>query len=243
MTETPRKQTANGGFTLLEILVATIISGFVALTAVASLQAVIRSRDKIDASIETAAELNFAVRMISDDLRNIARDSGDDGCNLVGVLMPLEDMASANLTVQAVRRGKARSDQPESDVYEVEYYLVTDEAKSQLMRRVWPYPDDQDEPAGILSAIADNVTAFDITYYDGVSWESEWPEDMTQLPHLVKVTLAAQGPEQKQAIRRSVLLSFPRRPGRTIEPSADIDATEENDEDSENESDDNEEQE
>ena len=235
MTEArTNRQSPNAGFTLLEILVATIISGFVALTAAASLQAVIRSRDKIDASIEATAELNLAIRMIGDDLRNIARNRGNDNCNLVGALMPLEDMASTNLKVQAVRRSKARPDQPEGDVYEVEYYLLTDEAKSQLMRRVWPYPDAEDEPAGILSAIADNLTGFDISYYDGEAWENEWPEDMTQLPHLVKVTLAARTPEQRQTIRRSVLVNFPRRPGRTIEPRANIDATEENDEDTEN---------
>ena len=228
MTRPPRDTRIHKrGFTMLEILVATIISAFVALTAVASLQTVISSRDKIDANINAAAELNCAAQMISDDLRNIARKTGDGGCNLLGVLIPLDGTISTNLTVQAVNRIKARPEQAEGDVYEVEYYLTLNDDKPQLMRRVWPYPNAEDDPGGILTCIAEHVISFDVSYYDGDGWQREWPDDMTELPHLVEVMLAAELPDYKKTVRRGVLVNFPRRPGRAIEPSTDIDATDE----------------
>ena len=212
------------GFTLLEILVATIISAFVALTAAAALQAVISSRNKIDTNIHSAAELNFAVNMISDDLRNLARKTTDDDCPIVGTLMPLQDTIATNLTIQTINRIKARPDQVEGDLYEIEYYLAINEDRPQLMRRVWPHPNREHEPGGILTCIAENIVNFSVGYYDGDTWHSEWPEDMTDLPHLVEFTLAARIPDHKQSIRRSVLINFPRRPNRVIEPSIDLDA-------------------
>ena len=223
------RHTRTPGFTLLEILIATIISAFVALTALASLQAVTKSRDKIDTSINVAAELNFAARMIANDLRNVARTSGS--ANLIGIAPPIEDVPAAHLIVQTVNRAKARPGLPENDIYEVEYFIRTneeeeeeEEEQSQLMRRIWPNPNRDDEPAGIMSCIAENITEFRFAYYDGQEWLTEWPESMTELPHLVELTLSAHYPHRKNTLRCSILVSFPRRPGPAIAPSPDIGA-------------------
>lgn len=224
------------GFTLLEVLVATIISAFVALTAVASLQAVVSSRNKIDANVEVAAELNFVARMINGDLQNVARRASGR-CNIVGVMQFSETTLIKHLTIRTINRVKARPSQAEGDVYEVEYYLLGDEEKSRLMRRVWPYPNNEGAPGGILTCIAENITGFDVRYYDGLAWWNEWGEDTTELPHLVEVVLVAELPGTKKVVRQGVLVGFARRPGQAIEPSTDIGHAEE---DSESESETNE---
>ena len=84
------------------------------------------------------------------------------------------------------------------------------------MRRVFPNPQDSDEPHGVLTAIAENIAVLEIRYFDGEEWDIEWPEEMMQLPELVEVNMATQKPGQKEMVKNSFVVSFGRWPaGRT----------------------------
>ena len=91
-------------------------------------------------------------------------------------------------------------DEPEGDVYEVEYYLVKDEEKSSLMRRLWPNPDEVSTPGGILSVIAEDVNSFVVRYFDGEQWQMEWPIESRRLPAMVRVNIASGQMEQQKVV-------------------------------------------
>lgn len=178
------------GFTLVEVLIASMIGAFIMIVAVGALKAVSVSAKIVDNNIDTISELRFASNRIATDLINIYRDKNFENTRLVGNLEETADGLFCMLTFYTVGRAKARRGQPEGDVYEVEYFLQKDEDKSLLMRRLWPNPDKNSEPGGLLTVIAEDIDVFIVRYFDSEGWQMEWPEQMNSFPDLVEVTLA-----------------------------------------------------
>jgi len=180
------------GFTLVEVLVASTIGSFIALVAVGSLRVIIGGSEAVEDNINSAAEVRFAANMIAKDLTNFYRDEDYSNTRFIGTVEDLDDGTSTSYIVfYTLGRTKARVDQPEGDIYEVEYYLTKDEEESALMRRLWPNPHEELEPGGILTVIAENIEVFNIQYFDGEEWADEWPEEIQSLPQLAEITMVA----------------------------------------------------
>lgn len=188
------------GFTLAEVLVASTISAFITLVAVGALKAVSDSAQVVDRTSETGAELRFAARMLARDLANLYRDQDPRSMRLVGASQTADGSGGpVFLRFYAVGRTKARAGRPEGDVYDVEYILRPDAEmdltgemdSSTLYRRLWPNPDREREPGGVLTPIAEGIDVFLLRFFDGKQWTSDWPEQMQSIPALIEVTLAA----------------------------------------------------
>ena len=185
----------SSGFTLVEVLVASTIGVFIALVAAGAMRTMTASNDAIDQNINTAAEVRFAAGMLARDLQNFYRNDTIANTRFIATVEQLDGgISTPCLIFYTASRIKARADQPEGDIYEVEYYLAQEEDKSMLMRRAWPNPSTELEPGGMLTAIAEDIEVFDVQYYDGEQWVYEWPEDMQSIPKLVQVTLVAKSP-------------------------------------------------
>jgi len=204
------------GFTLVEVLVASMIGTFIALVAVSTLRAVTASAEMVDNSASTAAEVRFASSMLSRDLTNLYRDRDLKKSKLIGFVEDTKEGPVSSLSFYTVGRTKARIDQPEGDVYEVEYYLQKKEEKRALMRRLWPNPDKDALPGGMLTAIADDIDVFEVRYFDGEEWQVEWPEEMKSLPELVEVTIGAMRQSKADTVFESFIVNFPRSPWRRV---------------------------
>ena len=205
------------GFTLLEMLVAAVIGAFIALVAVGSLRAVTEAKEQVNSNIAISDELRFAVRMLSEDLANFYRDSDIESMKLQGTLEASTDNSVTSLTMYTICTRKARLDQPEGDIYEVQYFLLSQDDRSSLMRRVCPIvgiEEDELTQGGMLTTIAESIAGFQVRYYDGYSWLSEWSlETEGALPELLEVTLIASesmSPQQGDASTKSFIVNFPR---------------------------------
>jgi len=201
------------GFTLVEVLVASVIGVFVALVAVGTLKAISVSAEMVGNNIEAAAEVRFASKRIAADLLNLYRDKNVRKTKLVGTVSQTRAGGVTCLTLYTVGRVRARVGQPEGDVYEVEYYLLRDEGKSALMRRLWPNPDEDASPGGILTVIAEDIDVFAVRFFDGKEWQMEWPEEMESLPELVEVKIAAKPRGRADAPMGSFVVNFARFAG------------------------------
>ena len=73
------------GFTLIEIMVASIIAAFIALTAVAALRTVTAGRDKINQNIDAAAEIRYVAALLRKDLANLYRDRNFQNTKFIGL--------------------------------------------------------------------------------------------------------------------------------------------------------------
>lgn len=215
------------GFTLVEIMLASVIGVFVALVAVGTLKAISASAEMVDSNVEAAAEVRFASKRIATDLLNLYRDTNPKNSRLVGSVEETESGVVSYLTFYTVGRVKARIDEPEGDVYEVEYYLLKDEEKSVLMRRLWPNPDEGTEPGGILSVLAEDIDVFEVRYFDGEDWQVEWPEEMESVPELVEVNIATGQPDSGNAIMESFVVNFARAAGTQVVTTEESESEEE----------------
>jgi len=202
------------GFTLVEVLVASTITGFIALVAVGALSAITSSSDKMKESINRSAEIRFAATTLLRDFVNLYRDQEQDNMQFIAMGEAAGEGASSYLLFYTLSRAKARPDEPEGEVYEVEYYLQQEEEKSALMRRMWPNPDKEtSEPGGILTAIAEDVAIFEVKFFDGEEWGYEWPEEMENLPQLVEVTIVGEQTRPGMPVVETFLFNFERSVG------------------------------
>ncbi len=198
------------GFTLIEVMIASTIGAFISLVAVGTLKAVIFSNDMVGQNIESSSEIRFAANLIEKDLINFYNPANFTDTLMVGSYEELAEYNTALITFYTVNRTKARYDQPESDIYEVEYYLEKKGDESALVRRFRPNPDPNMETLGIQTTIAENIESFEIGYYDGETWYVDWPEDMTTAPHLVEVAIVATPLGKGLPVTESFLVNFTR---------------------------------
>jgi len=205
------------GFTLVEVMVASTIGAFISLVAVGTLKAVIASNEHVDININTASEVRFASNMIAKDLVNIYRDEDIQNTKFIGTVEDQTEYSTSDLIFYTNNRTKARATEPEGDIYEVEYYLIKNEETSSLMRRIWPNPNDEFEPGGILTTISENIDLFEIRYFDGEEWYAEWPEDMETLPDMIEVNIVAKPQNGGIPIMESFIVNLTRSVASTVE--------------------------
>lgn len=209
------------GFTLLEILVATVITAFVAMVAVSTLRAITVGREKLEDHSDSAAELCYVAHLIKRDLRHLHRDADRKNIKLVGTLRETDGQQSSHLLLYTVNSVRARAEGIEGDLYEVEYVLQQDDDRTALMRRLCPNPEKEDETGGLLMALSENIVGFDINYYDGKEWQRQWPEEQTALPKMMDVTLTIQLTHEQRTMQESFLVTFSRWPqGKPETPQA-----------------------
>lgn len=192
-------------------MVASTIGVFIALVAVGALRAITASSGMVDRNINAAAEVRFAAQMIARDLENFYKDDNIENTKFIGTV---EDLEGGNYTSYLIfytlGRVKARADQPEGDLYEVEYYLMQEGETMSLMRRLWPNPSEELEPGGILTVIAENIATFNVQYFDGEEWSEEWPEEMQALPDLVSISIAARQSDRTNPPSESIIVNLTR---------------------------------
>jgi type II secretion system protein J len=191
--------------------VASTIGVFIAMVAVGALRAIIASAEMVDRNINAAAEVRFAANMIARDLQNLYNNDDIENTKFIGTVEPLErDNYTSYLVFYTIGRTKARIDQPEGDLYEVEYYLMQQGETMVLMRRLWPNPNKELEPGGILTIIAEDIAAFEVQYFDGEEWSDEWPEEMQALPDLVAVSIASKQSGRSNPPIESIIVNLAR---------------------------------
>ncbi len=220
------------GFTLLEILVASVITTLIMVTAVSALRSVTRSRNKLDNITTAKSELRFAADMIRRDLANIYRETKPDPKmrdfrllrgRMIESETDIDAPPTCSLTLFTTTRTAVRNGQPESDIVQVEYILrqnledkdaevaTQNQGRSRLLRRTLPNPFAQKTSQGTLTALADNIVGFKVRYMAGNKnqWQESW-NSKTKLPDLVEIALAAQVPNSRKIIKNSFLVNFPR---------------------------------
>lgn len=202
------------GFTLVEIIVALIIGAFVALVAIGTLRVVSLNAATVDNTIESRGNIRFAAETIKKDLINLHRGSRQQ-TKLIGIFKEMDSRVTFTLCIYTVSRTKARISQPEGDVYEVEYFLKNYDEKSILIRRLWPYPDEESEPGGVLTEMAEGIDVLEIKFFDGENWVEEWTEDMQTLPELVEVVVGTWQGTGKDFISETFIVNYSKDTGQT----------------------------
>lgn len=204
----------SSGFTLLEVILASTLTAFVAMVAVAGLRSVSATRQTVDRAWAAADSLRYAAERIERDLASVVRGQGaifegQAADSAMGLPM--------SLRMRVYQTDPARPQAIESDLYEVEYTLLRSEDNILFIRRICPLVgvevDPEETAGGILTVLSESIVDFQVRYFNGTEWLEEW-ERYTELPRLVLVTLAAA--EKSEDSTAAASQSAPRLLTRTI---------------------------
>lgn len=199
-----------GGFTLVELLVAATVAVMIATAAVMMLTGVSSARQRVDRQREIQQQARTAVAAVASALRNAHRPIDRDEALLEGLDDWMGELPRDRVRLWSVSRRTIRAGQPESDVREVELFVLdpqTGESPA-LMRRVDPTRNVEPDGGGVLERVADDVVGLNLSYHDGVQWRDQWTSETDGWPVAVKVELIVDpGAYEAGAMQDPVLVS------------------------------------
>ncbi len=193
------------GITLVELIVALIITALIASAAAATVSQMVKSRN---AAAERRAAFQRAERAgmyLLADLREIARDA-----DLVHSRVMVSQSGGNSeilLLVRGERTVRGIDGLPEGADFEVQYRV---DPQGRLMRRIDPSLDEAIDGGGIVTTVAEGVGSLSIAASDGESWLEVWDSDTDGLPHAVRIVVQASAPtggagRQRSAAYRGVI--------------------------------------
>jgi len=209
----PRRRTRRWGglghsrlrraFTLLEMLLALLISTLVVIGSLSAVRTLTAARENVEGRLQRIGEAQHALEQIVAALANVRRDPTSDEPVLVGRPAGRRELGDRiNLLVIDDRR--ARPEGPESDQYEMSFSLA------QLPGRTWPVLlcrkdhafDDHPDEGGVATVVAEGIVGLTFQYYTGAEWENEWSKLRPGPPEAVRITVTAVRTDGPPANRR-----------------------------------------
>jgi general secretion pathway protein J len=188
------------GFTLLEVLLAMVVTAFVAVLAYSALSTAIAAAEVQEANAKRMTEIQQLVSLIERDLRHSVERSvvdayGDRQAAFSGGRLD-------DFWLRLTRRGWDNpTEQRRAQLQRVRYVLDGE----QLWREYWPVLDRSDEQAGMQRLLLlDGISQADIEFLNpadqgaeqselGGVWQSRWSEQQTGLPLAVEFSLTING--------------------------------------------------
>lgn len=177
------------GFTLIEVLVSIAIFASLSVAAYQVVSQIQRSNQLSQERTERLNELQRTMVMMDNDFRQIAlRRTRTDGEEPAEQLIFWSDylLDSDAKGVMFARLGWHNPQQqfPRGEVTKVGYRL-----KGGTLQRIWwRYPDTPVGQEGIVTPLLTQVESFDLRFYDGSQWQSDW-DSSDSLPKAVSVVL------------------------------------------------------
>lgn len=170
-THTPHPR--NHGFTLVELLVALLIFGILAMLAYGGLDTVIQSRDHTSAELKRLRQVQITFSQMQRDIEQLAARDGRDA--LGGKLLRLSagQTTDTDLLMQYTRTGwRNPAEQPRGYLQRIAWRLEDDK----LYRMSWPYVDRAFDDQATSTLLIDHVSDVKIRFLDGEKqWHDLWP--------------------------------------------------------------------
>jgi len=182
------------GFTLVELIVASVVAAMLAGAITITTQGIMKSRNRSQTR-QAAYESVYAVTQImardvsnlvrSSDLKSVILRVEDDETELAG--WERDKLLIFNQDLRPVRTGE--DVEPEDGVYEVEYRLDPDDALTGVLwRRRDPRPDEFYDGGGVAVPLATGLMALEIEAFDGTEWLEEYDSDVYGIPYAIRIT-------------------------------------------------------
>ncbi|MFN7021027.1 MAG: type II secretion system protein GspJ [Phycisphaerales bacterium] len=208
-------------FTLVELIVASVILAIVAGAATLTVVQAMKSRERAGAAGEAFGRANIAAQRIAADAQSALRDA-DLNYGKVAIIRggPAGgDSAGLLLFTHQDRPVRGSVESPESDEYEVQYRLEQGVSANgvpsrtfTLWRRADPVPDDYVDAGGVAVPVVDGVVSLRIDAYDGSVWRTEWDSDADGYPHALRIVVEASDDNARRTMIARRVVAFDRVP-------------------------------
>jgi len=171
---------AGDGFTLIEIMLASIVGALILASIYGVFQQAVKIRDSANERIRESRLRSRAATVIRNDLRN-AFISGGLFASIVQGDTASTDGPNSDFPGYlkiTTTTGRDTSDDLYGDVQQVEYYIVRDTGTGaggggDLVRAVTRDLLDTDAQAQ-EQQIMTGVQSLEVSFYDGANWQSSW---------------------------------------------------------------------
>lgn len=187
------------GFTLVEVMLATVISVFVLGGITMSISQLARAKDTSKTRLDAHLRADAALNAIRRDVASVIRHDELFWTRLLirsdAVRTPIGDLDRDEILVFN-NRLSAIHDMDfngEGMQYETQYRIEADYEGSYLWQRRDPVPDEYPLAGGIATPLVEGIVALRIEAYDGTDWFRDWDSDIRGLPEAVRITLIASG--------------------------------------------------
>lgn len=183
----------NRGFTLVEVILAAMITALIAGATATALGQMARARRASAAHQEAFTRAQAAADRIALDVLTAARDEElvfsrvavtDEGA-------PGAEADSILLLTRSLRRVRGLAESAEGADFEVQYRLQG----ATLWRRCDPALDDYPDGGGVATIIAEGVAALSIEASDRGNWVTKWDSDSDGVPYGIRVAVTARDRE------------------------------------------------
>jgi general secretion pathway protein J len=199
------KRRARAGMTLLEVIVATAVFAMMGLMLLTAFTHTGRMRDRLSARMDRDHQARTAVMRLSRDLRGAFLSAHVNGVNpgqnnVLTAFVAREGLNGDNLELTAFTHRRLRRGAHEGDACEVGYRVMERRGAQRttydLMRRETTRIDNEPQRGGALDVLAQDVTLFDLKFYDETStqWIESWNTTSAtgqpaRLPQRVRITI------------------------------------------------------
>jgi type II secretory pathway component PulJ len=193
-------------FTLVELIVAGVITAFVLASIATSLSNLARARHSSRQRLAAFLRADAALELIRRDVASIIRhdDLFFTRFQLVDGAMDTEAgrVNRDELLVFSNRLRQSRSIEfnGEGTQYEVQYRIAENDDAPVLWQRRDSFPDEYPRGGGLATPIVDSIIALNVEAYDGYQWRSDWDSDFDGMPNAVRITVTAAGEAQEDEV-------------------------------------------
>ena len=194
-----------GGFTLMELLLAIVISAVVLAAINGIFFGAMRLRNRTADNVDQSLPLQNALGLIRRDLMGIQRPGGTFAGNLNSSATVTGESETETTTEIYTCTGALLDDVPWGDIQRVAYVLraptnqISNTGGRDLVRIVNRnlLPPVQDEP--VEQRLLSDVQLLEFSFYDGQSWRSVWnsTNEVTALPRAIRVSLTLAPPANR----------------------------------------------
>ena len=187
------------GFTLVELIVAGVLTTFILGAISVSLTNLARAKSSSRQRLEAYLRADTALNMIRRDVVSIIRADDlfwtrfmllDKAADTPAGRMDRYEILIFNNRLKPVRRTEFNGEGME---YETQYRIQEDELAPTLWRRRDPLPDEYPLGGGIATPVTDGMLGLKIEAYDGYQWFDQWDSDLEGLPLAVRITVTTSG--------------------------------------------------
>jgi type II secretion system protein J len=204
-----------GGFTLLELLVATLVAAIVLAAINTTFYAALRLRSHTSDAVDKVLPMNRSVSILKADLRNTLMTGGTLAGSIESPGVSSANNQPSDLDIFTTS-GALNDDLPWGDVQKVSYYLKDSTGNARLkgkdlIRAVTRNLLATAQPDIAEQTLLNGVSSLQFSFWDGTSWQTAWDSttSLTPIPQGIKADIEFVKEDSGNPVRLPIELVVP----------------------------------